>query len=124
MRSPYAPTRLEDQDRQPMPTGRRPPSTRPITKSSVTAVSGRLRAEENADDRPVIAVLNDRWRVVECPGGIQWALQTRFGPIWQGRYFCRSREGLILCVREYAGEIDDGAFVRLLRLPKWIGGPP
>ena len=97
----------------------------PGRKSSVTPVSGRLRAEENSDDRPVIAVLNDRWRVVECPGGIQWILQYRSGPtLWEGRYFCRSREGLLQCVREHAGEIGGDALVFLLRLPTWIGGAP
>ena len=43
---------------------------------------------------------------------------------WRSRYFCRTREGLILCVREHAGEINGVALVRLLRLPKWIGGAP
>ena len=105
----------------------RPPlsSSPPGRKSSVTHVSGRLRADENADDRPVIAALNDRWRVVECAGGIQSILQYRGGPnTWQDRYFCRSREGLIQCVREHAGEIGGDALVILLRLPMWIGGAP
>ena len=74
---------------------------------------------------PVIAALNSRWRVVVCKSGIQWVLQTRSSQTsWEGRYFCRSREGLILCAREYAGEIDGVALVRLLRLPEWIGGAP
>ena len=81
--------------------------------------------DENADDRLVIAALNDRWRVVECADGIQWILQYRGGPnTWRDRYFCRSREGLIQCVREHAGEIGGDALVILLRLPMWIGGAP
>jgi hypothetical protein len=106
------------------PTARRLPNTRPASKSSAIHVSGRLRAEENADDRPLIAALNSRWRVVVCKNGIQWVLQTRRGTRWHGRCFCRTREGLILCVRERAGEIDGVALVRLLRLPEWIGGAP
>ena len=60
------------------PTARRLPNTRPAAKSTVSAVSGRLRAEENDDYRPIIAVLNGRWRVIECTDGIQWILQ-RYG---------------------------------------------
>ena len=61
------------------PAARRLPNTRPAAKSSVALVSGRLRAEENADYRPIIAVLNNRWRVVVCKNGIQWVLQYRRG---------------------------------------------
>ena len=70
------------------PTARRPPNTRPSPKSSVKPVSGRLRAEENADGRPVIAALNSRWRVVVCKSGIQWVLQTRSSQTsWRGPIF-------------------------------------
>jgi len=91
----------------------------------VATVSGRLLAEKNDDYRPVTVVLNGRWRVVGCAGGIQWIVQSYGGPDrWRSRYFCRTRDGLILCVREHAGEIDGAALVRLLRLPTWIGGAP
>jgi hypothetical protein len=130
MPSPYAPTRPEDQPRhrtghvvRPFLTGRT--LTRPTTQSTVTTVSGRLLAEGNDDYRPVIAILNDRWRVVECAGGVQWILQCYGGPNrWRSRYFYRTREGLILCAREHAGEIGGVALMRLLKLPKWIGGAP
>ena len=102
-----------------------PLSSTPGRKSSVTTVSSRLLAEGNDDYRPIIAVLNSRWRVVECAGGIQSILQSFGGPnSWRSRYFCRTREGLILSVREHAGEIDGVALVRLLRLPEWFGGAP
>lgn len=117
----YAPIQVENQDPRPrpIPAGRSLPDTRPTAKSTVSTVSGRLLGEGNDDYRPIIAVLNSRWRVVECAGGIQWILQYCGGPnSWRSRYFCRTREGLILCVREHAGEIDGVALVRLLRLPE------
>jgi len=88
-------------------------------------VSGPSFAEKNDDYRFVVAVLNARWRVIGCVGGIQWILQCYGGPnSWRSRYFCRTREGLALCIHEYAGQIDGVAWARLLRLPKWIGGAP
>jgi hypothetical protein len=74
--------------------------------------------EEN-DDYPTVAILNDRWRVVVCRNSIQWILQKRGGPNhWRGRYFCRTREVLIRCAREHAGEIGGDALVILLRRPE------
>ena len=86
------------------------------------------RPREESDDYPrVVARLNDRWRVIECAGGIQWVLQRTAGrrhgrPRWDGRSFCCTREALIGCVREHAGEIDGLALAVLLRLPERIGG--
>jgi hypothetical protein len=93
------------------------PGTRPGGKSSVTHVSGRIRGEES-ESCPVIARLNDRWRVVACKNNIQWILQVRRGNRWHGKYFFRTREGLVLLAREYAGEISGDALVILLRLPE------
>jgi hypothetical protein len=93
----------------------------PASKSSATTVSGRSLREE-IDTYPAVAVLNSRWRVVVCKHSIQWILQRRGGERWRSQYFCRSRLGLILCVREYAGQISGDALVILLRLPEWIGG--
>jgi len=91
------------------------PGTRPGGKSSVTRVSGRIRGEES-ESYPVIARLNDRWRVVAC--NIQWILQLRRGNRWHGKYFFRTRGGLVLLAREYAGEIHGDALVTRLRLPE------
>lgn len=75
---------------------------------------------EASDSYPTVAVLNDRWRVIRCRTSIQWILQKRRGgsSSWRNRYFCRTREGLIQCAREYAGEIGGDALVILLRLPE------
>jgi hypothetical protein len=93
----------------------------PATESSVATVSSRFLREE-IDTYPAIAVLNGNWRVVVCKHSIQWILQRRGGERWRSRYFCRTREGLIACAREYCGQIDGVALARLLRLPPQIGG--
>ena len=83
------------------------------------------RGEEN-DAYPVVATLNCRWRVIVCKNSIQWILQTRRGgpDSWRGRSFCRTREALVRCARQHAGEIAADALVILLRLPERIGGAP
>ena len=108
------------------PTARRLPNTRPAAKSNARHLCSPWRGEESDDYRHVIAVLNSGWRVIACKTSTQWILQKRRGSSdrWRSRYFCRTREGLILCVREHAGKIDGVALVRLLRLPTWIGGAP
>lgn len=104
-----------------LPAGRIASDSPPSAKSSVATVSSRFLREET-DTYPAIAVLNGKWRVVVCKHSIQWILQRRGGERWRSQYFCRSRLGLILCVREYAGSISGDALVILLKLPEWIGG--
>ena len=84
-----------------------------------------VRGEEN-DAYPVLVALNCRWRVIVCKNSIQWILQTRRGgpDSWRGRSFCRTREALVRCARQHAGEIAADAMVILLRLPGRIGGAP
>ena len=67
------------------------------------------RNGEESDNYPnLVARLGDVWRIIECRDGIQWILQRRAGkrhgqPRWEGRYFCRTRDGLAACVRELVG---------------------
>jgi hypothetical protein len=67
------------------------------------------------------AQLNTNWRVVDDP--LQWILQRRKGNPrkrnsgWIDRSFCSTREGLLRCVREYCGEVDQSAFAELKALP-------
>lgn len=84
---------------------------------------------ESSDLYPrVVAVLNDRWRVIACPAGIQWILQCRgrsktmATSRWRGRSYCRTSEALIRCCREYAGEIEPAARAILAALPPRIEG--
>jgi hypothetical protein len=77
----------------------------------------------------VVAVLNGRWRVVECAHGIQWILQYRSSAEtyatsrWTGRSFCRTREALLRCCREHAGAIDPAAAAILGALPARTENP-
>ena len=67
------------------------------------------RGPEEADSYPaVIAILNDRWRVIECRDRMQWILQQRKGQrdgqaVWRGRRFHRDREALVGSIRELCG---------------------
>ena len=71
----------------------------------------------------LIARLNANWRVVDDP--LQWILQRRKGNPrkknsgWQDRSFCTTREGLLRCVRELCGEIDDNSLNRIHALPEF-----
>jgi len=68
-------------------------------------------------------VLNNGWRVVNDP--LQWILQRRNSKPdkkhsgWANRSYCRTREGLLRCVREYCGIVDLEALRRLEMLPEW-----
>jgi hypothetical protein len=69
----------------------------------------------------VIAQLSPNWRVTDDP--LQWIVQRRKGNLrkknsgWRNRAFCRTREGLLRCVREYCGQVDNGALAQLQALP-------
>jgi hypothetical protein len=88
------------------------------------------RHREEADAYPaIVAKLNSTWRVIECRDRIQWILQRRAGkrhgqPRWDGRCYCRTRDGLLRRVRELASEIEPVASAFLKNLPDWIGGQP
>jgi hypothetical protein len=75
-----------------------------------------------ASQLPVVAVLNDRWRVVLDP--LQWIIEVRKGrggvksTGWRGRRFCTTRTVLIRDVRELCGEVDPEALAILERLPE------
>lgn len=87
--------------------------------------ANRNRREEADDYRAIVAKLNPRWRVIECRDAIQWILQGRAGarhgqPRWDGRRYCRTRQGLMRNVRALAGECDAIALATLERLPEWV----
>ena len=69
----------------------------------------------------LLTQLNFNWRVVDDP--LQWILQRRKGNPrkrntgWIDRSFCTTREGLLRCVREYCGQVDQNAFAELKALP-------
>lgn len=84
------------------------------------------RAETADDYSGFVARLNENWRVVDCMDRIQWILQRRGSPgksrrnDWRGRSYCRSKEFLVRCTREYCGPIDQAAAATLDALPDWI----
>lgn len=80
---------------------------------------------ECADAYPIVAKLNDRWRVIACRHGIQWILQYRNRAEtvardgWRGRSYCRTKEALIRVCDCHAGNIEPAARAILNELPDW-----
>jgi hypothetical protein len=91
-----------------------------------------VRPPAESDDRyPVVAQLNERWRVIVCRDGIQWILQrkqalgateTYAASDWRGRSYCRTSSTLVRCCREHCGPIEPAAATVLAALPDRIGG--
>jgi hypothetical protein len=67
--------------------------------------------------------LNPDWRIVE--DDLQYILQQRKGSRrlkatgWASRSFCRTREALLRCMREYCGRVDQTALQQVSTLPDW-----
>ena len=83
-----------------------------------------MSTAESDDSYPgVVAILNSGWRVIECRRSIQWILQYRNRTetvarhAWRGR---RTKEALIRCCDEHAGQIDAAARKILMALPDRI----
>ena len=86
-----------------------------------------MSLRETADGYPhIVVMLNSNWRVIRCADGLQWILQYRGAPKkprandWRGRSYCRTRDALIRCAREYSGHIEPEAFAVLAALPARI----
>jgi hypothetical protein len=67
--------------------------------------------------------LNPEWRVVN--DDLQYILQRRKGTPrskatgWRSFSFCRTREALLRCIREFCGAIDESSLVQVWALPSW-----
>lgn len=94
---------------------RQPPEVPPGTDAPKAT---KRRADRS---KPVITVLNDRWRVIDT--GIEWALQKRKGrPTpkstgWRSRSYATSRASLFDSVERRCGPVDPGALRVLGSLP-------
>jgi hypothetical protein len=86
-------------------------------------------ATSEAEDPPLtpsvglVLQLNDRWRV--ATDELQWMLQQRGlkKDVFISRSWCRTREGLLQCVKEHCGEIDPVAQATLKALPDYFIEP-
>jgi hypothetical protein len=74
---------------------------------------------EKDDAYPTVARLNERWRVICCCDDIQWVLQKHSGGRWRGNSFCRTRAGLLRCIKERSGRVDAAALELIRALPEW-----
>jgi hypothetical protein len=93
---------------------------------------GGSHRETSAEYRGVVAVLNDRWRVIdtlEPSPKRQWILQSLRSKekcVWKGIAYTQKRSTLLRCIRERVlNEISPSALGIIERLPDVIeGGPP
>jgi hypothetical protein len=65
----------------------------------------------------LVIALNGGWRVSEDE--LQWILQRYRGGRWRDRSFCRTREALLRCIREYCGPVDPIGLLQVEALPEW-----
>lgn len=81
------------------------------------------RREQSDGYFRVVSILNGRWRVVICKDEIQWILQKRRRdtPVWDGASYCRTRQGLLRCIREkVTGDVDSLALAIVEALPTTV----
>ena len=109
----------------------------PIALAAPAPVLASLSSPPAHPSNRLIAQLNETWRVVDNP--LQWILQRKKGSPrqknsgWQSRSYCRTREGLLRCIREcccspdqgqlrciqqYRG-VDAAALQQIRSLPEW-----
>lgn len=67
-------------------------------------IIAQITARETGNDYPSI-ILDADTRVVECANAIQWIVQKHIGGRWRSRYFCRTKEGLLLYARPITPEL-------------------
>ncbi len=80
-----------------------------------------IHRESDQNYRGVLAILNDRWRVIVCRDGIQWILQkaekSSHGTSWRGRSYCRTSQALKRDMGYHAGDICPYALAVIQHLP-------
>jgi hypothetical protein len=117
----------------PAPTlARHPPGEQTAPNTQVRKRSAAPATHQDHQDRVegpahpsnrLVAQLNTSWRVKDDP--LQWILQRKKGNPrkknsgWRGRSFCRTREALLRCIRDYCGEVDVLALAKVQALPEW-----
>ena len=85
------------------------------TKTDRKADRVQCPQQETADQYlRIVAILNDRWRVIVCRGGFQWVLQRkdaqRSGQTrWAGRSYFTTRTALMRVSRALCGVLEPAA---------------
>lgn len=94
----------------------------PQSKAETGAKLPWLKAESSSDYYRAIAGLNSEWRLILCKDGIQWVLQKRRPGRWEGKWFARTKQGLIRGILDLVskGELfGDDAWQAVNSLPTW-----
>src|SRR5918995_589248 len=111
-------TALEPSGSHEPPTGLLHTTERPFV---ATGGISEARVGEERDSYPaVVAVLGERWRVIDSKCGIQWILQRRPGQApdgWRGNAYCRMRESLLRNIWERCGDVREAGLRAVERLP-------
>lgn len=96
------------------------------SEHSLRPAQGNSHRESDERYFGIVARLNERWRVIRCPDGIQWILQRRErvsgpdGARWEGRSYCTTRDGLRLSIRAQIRLCDGEALQAVACLPARI----
>lgn len=105
--------RLQPRKTEPLPS---PPKTALAAPTPVFLASIR---ETDETYRGVVAVLNDKMRVVAGSCGLQWVIQKRKNPLaWSSFAFCATKEGLLLRLPKNGHGCDPEAWVIIQALPE------
>jgi len=86
--------------------------TREAAPSPLAHRSNGLLIQLNPDSR---IIDDDLQYILQCRKGTPRSKATG----WKCRSFCRTREALLRCIREYCGSIDEGAWQQVQTLPEW-----
>ena len=107
--------RLQPRKTEPLPS---PPETAFAAPTPVFLASIR---ETDETYRGVVAVLNDKLRVVAGSCGLQWVIQKRKNPLaWSSFAFCATKEGLLLRLPKYGHGCDAESSARIQALPDYF----
>ena len=93
-----------------------------LEKTGTDVGAGAVTARnEGADDYlAIVARIDAETRVIECAAHIQWVVQRSVnrarGREWRGVSFCRTKQALLRCVREWV----PGEHPVLEGLPDWF----
>jgi hypothetical protein len=83
------------------------------------------RREKDEGYADVVAVLNDRWRLIRGSCNLQWVVQRRKTALtWESVAFCATKEGVLLRIPKDGCYAEAMAAIRALpvRFPRSEGG--
>lgn len=117
----YIPERPSDEDFD-VQVGGYPETKVGAVRAIQTPANSPSNSESSANYSKTITLLNSGRRLVLCKDGIQWIIQWREGDKWKGKWFARTKQGLIRGILDLVskGELfGDEAWQAVNSLPAW-----